>query len=326
MSEAHETTGTTSEPSAPTGAPARTTTTLGRNWLLKTTLFLVLLFGFGVWGLVDALHFYPRRGEMDASLKLARHLQAAQADASLTAGRLKSEDPRGELDSLRARAADIEQRLANPATQKSAQFEKTRMVWLEALALMWQLNNKPKYLGKDESTPPRKLYFKVADGEGEAVAADGTRTKLSPMDLLGKLAPKLNTSANVTPLSGLDMLFQWIFVFVGFGGGLYVLVSLVRAMGKRYSWDPTAKRLTLPDKSSVTPSDLKELDKRLWHKFYVTLLLKDGRSVTLDLLRYVPLEDWVLEMERTAFPESAAPAAEAAGEEARNEPPASPKA
>ena len=36
-----------------------------------------------------------------------------------------------------------------------------------------------------------------------------------------------------------------------------------------------------------------------------------GSEVKLDLLRYVPLEDWVLEMERTAFPPAEVPPGEA---------------
>ncbi|MCC6322770.1 MAG: hypothetical protein IT438_15190 [Phycisphaerales bacterium] len=295
------------EPAPP--RPVATTTSLGRNWLMKTGLFLVLLFGFGTWGLADALYFYPRRGELDASIRFARHLQAAQADSSLTPAKLKCENPREEFAALKARAGEIEQRLGNPLTQRTAQFEKTRLVWLDSLGLMWRLNSKPKFLGKDDSTPPRRLYFNMAQGEGEAVGTDGARTKLSPMDLLARLAPKLNTSNNVTPLSGLDMLFQWIFVIVGYGGGAYVLLSLVRAVRKKYSWDPQAQRLTMPDRSSFTPADIKEVDKRMWHKFYATVNLRDGRSHRMDLLRYVPLEEWVLAMEKTAFPD-AAPAAE----------------
>lgn len=281
------------------------TTKLGRSWLFKTMLFLLLLVGFGCWGLTDALYFYKRRGELDASIKFAKYLQAAQAVGSLTPSKLKCDNPASELAALKAKRADIELRLKSPSTERDAVAEQRRLVWLESLALMWQGNSKPKLLDREPGPPSRKIYFNMVEGEGEAVSADGSRTKLSPPELLGKLATKLNTTANVTPLSPLDMLFQWIFVVVGFGGGLYILATFARAAAKKYTWEPDAQRLTLPDGTAFVPSDIKEFDKRLWHKFFVTIHLKDGKAKTFDLLRYVPLEDWVVAMEKTAFPDAA---------------------
>jgi hypothetical protein len=44
---------------------------------------------------------------------------------------------------------------------------------------------------------------------------------------------------------------------------------------------------------------INEVDKRKWHKFFVFLKLADNSpEIKLDLLRYSPLEDWVLEMEK----------------------------
>ncbi|MGH7132453.1 MAG: hypothetical protein ACREJO_10960, partial [Phycisphaerales bacterium] len=62
-----------------------------------------------------------------------------------------------------------------------------------------------------------------------------------------------------------------------------------------------------PDGKTIVPADIAEFDKRKWDKFYVTINLKGGEARKLDLLRYVPLEEWVLAMERTAFPETAPP-------------------
>ncbi len=305
--------------------PETQKTTIGRNWLLKTLLFLVLFAGFGVAGLVDALYFYPRRGEKDATLKLARHLQAAQAAGSLTTQKLKSADPRTELEALRQRKVEIERTAAVPGLeQKKAESDRTRMVWLESLALMWQLNAKPKLIDTETGPPTRKLYFEPADGDGVAIAADGTRTDLSPMDVLGKLASKLDTSSNIKPLSGLDMFFQWVFVVVGFGGGLYMSFIVLRVVSKKYSWNPDEQRLTLPGGTSFVPGDVKEFDKRLWHKFFVTVHLKNGAAKKLDLLRYVPLEEWVLAMEKTAFPEQAAANETAATDTEQNPPPSTP--
>ena len=49
----------------------------------------------------------------------------------------------------------------------------------------------------------------------------------------------------------------------------------------------------------LLPSEIAEVDRRLWHKFFVFLKPSDGSSeVKLDLLRYTPLEDWFLEIEQ----------------------------
>ncbi len=67
--------------------------------------------------------------------------------------------------------------------------------------------------------------------------------------------------------------------------------------------------LGLPGGHSLTPADLTDVDKRKWDKFFVSLVVKPGhatlggKEVALDLLRYEPLEDWVLEMEKAAFPD-----------------------
>ena len=62
----------------------------------------------------------------------------------------------------------------------------------------------------------------------------------------------------------------------------------------------------------VTPSDLEDVDKRRWDKFIVFLKIKGthptlaGQEVKVDLYHYTPpVEDWVLAMEKSAFPERA---------------------
>ena len=63
--------------------------------------------------------------------------------------------------------------------------------------------------------------------------------------------------------------------------------------------------LPLPDRSILEPSDLKEVDKRKWHKFLVHLAIKDGHAnhggkrLKIDLYRYQNLEDWILEISLT---------------------------
>ena len=119
---------------------------------------------------------------------------------------------------------------------------------------------------------------------------------------------------------------QWLFVVVGFGLGGYLVFLMVKckAQASRTKFESETQRLTVPSGASFTPADLEDVDKRLWHKYYVTMQLKDGSEHKLDLLRYVPLEEWVLGMERTRFPERAAEedkkaALEAAAQEGTDE-------
>ena len=79
---------------------------------------------------------------------------------------------------------------------------------------------------------------------------------------------------------------------------------------------PLATEAELPGGQKVGPGDIAEFDKRKWDKFLVTLTIKDshptlgGQRVVVDLYRHEPVEDWILAMERTAFPETAGPKGE----------------
>ncbi len=118
------------------------------------------------------------------------------------------------------------------------------------------------------------------------------------------------------PLSRFDIPSQWLITAVGFIGGAWIVALIARVSAKTYRWEPAAQRLTLPGGASVTPADVSEVDKTLWHKYYVELHIKadhpklGGKSVKLDLMRYEPLEAWVLEMEQTVHPERPATAPE----------------
>jgi len=101
-----------------------------------------------------------------------------------------------------------------------------------------------------------------------------------------------------------DLPFQWFVTVTGFGGLIWVLAKVVAARGRTYRWERASQRLTLPGGRSIVPGDLAEVDKRKWHKFFVTLSTKSGEPIKLDLLKFYPLEQWVLDMERTAFPEA----------------------
>lgn len=272
------------------------TTTLNRSWLLKMGIFLVALAGFGVWSLVDGLVIFPRRGELDASYKLYQYLQASRDAGRLTRDNVKVDDPREAVAQLGAREHDLRQSAQGNSSvvvtglpRPVAVMELARLEWLRSLQRIWRLDSAPSRIEQDASAQ------------------------------LASLAAQWKVNQPPKPLSALDMTFQYVFMIGGFGAALWILAIIARARGKRFTWEPREQRLTLPDGASIVPADIAEFDKRKWHKYYVTLVMKDGRSRTLDLLRHVPLEEWILTMEKTVHPEAAAEG-DAGGE--AGEPPA----
>lgn len=317
--------------------PADTTllrTSISRNWLIKMAVFLIALLGFGTWGLVDALVIYPRKGLEDASFKLKNYLQAASASNRLSPTALKLDDPAAELSSLAKR----EPKAGGPKDTLT-DLELAKLAWLRALDRAWKLNapenpignaSRPKlgpdgteiYQGVGGSVDAQKeihrVLFRTREGTGVAIAPDGKRADLSADQVLKDLTAYW-TAQKRTPsaLEFYDLPSQWVFVAIGYGGAIYIVALLFIVSRRRFQFDPDAKRLVLPSGESITPDDIKELDKRRWHKFFVTLVTKDNRSHTFDLLRYVPLEQWILEMEKRAFPEiESTDGADAAGDSA----------
>ena len=289
------------------------TTTLNRSWLLKTGIFMLVLLVFGFWGLADGLWLYPRRGLADASFQYKGFLVAADKAGRLTTANLMVADPSAALTELRSRQNElIKAANANTGDAHKAAMDVAKLAWLDSLARAWRLDTKDKFLGTIGRPADRNLFINLATGEGYTLplgAGAGTeKTVLTPQALLNELGTYWNTTTPVSPLSGYDMLFQWIFVVVGLIGGTWILITILRAKATRFAWDPAQQRLTLPGGKSLVPGDLEDIDKRLWHKYYVTLVDKSGAHDKLDLLRFVPLEEWILEMEKTRFPERAAEA------------------
>jgi hypothetical protein len=200
-----------------------------------------------------------------------------------------------------------------------------KLEWLRSLSKVWKLDASDKPLGvaRAEGQPDRALYFEPPRGQGYALV-EGQKKDLSPRELATELAAYWNkTSSMPTELSAYDLPVQYLFMVAGLGWAAYLIFLLMRcrARARGFRWEPSSQRLTLPGGASFTPADLADVDKRKWHKFYATMVLTDGTRHEMDLLRYEPLEAWVLEMEATRFPERAeeARAAKAAEEAAAAE-------
>jgi hypothetical protein len=227
---------------------------------------------------------YPRRGEAFASYAQWQYLEAAEKRGPLGQS-VNVPEPRAEL-----------RRLAQAPSQG---LEQARYTWLDALAKIGRLRPERTVMSN-----PAQTYAEL-----KKVWTEGDPSNPKP-----KPQPKA--------LAAYDLPFQWVIVVIGFGGALYLLGLFLSARAKRYAWEDATRTLTLPGGVALVPADLEEVDKRKWDKFIVFLRTRPGHAlagqeIKLDLLRYKPLEEWVLEMERSAFPDRAK---EARPEEAPQEP------
>lgn len=259
-------------------------TTLNPRWVAKTSIYLLVALAFGAWGLLDGVYIYPRRGERASS-----HLELEYLRASEDAGELLTAsvpDPEAEYDRLRAERKRIAEAQAGGSAEARADW--ARLKWLESLSMIGALGPDRTTI-EDVFSRKRELEQEWANAEPPA------------------------------PLRSFDIPSQWLIAAVGFGAAGWLAWLLVSASRKKYGYEPERKALTLPDGTTVTPSDIREVDKRKWDKFFVFLQLEGGREEKLDLLRYKPLEEWVLEIEKdvagSGEPERRPEGAVAAGEE-----------
>lgn len=275
------------------------TTTLNRKWAAKIIIVMVVVFGFGMWALLDALVIYPRRGLEDASYKQWRYLERAQRSGVLNTASIV--DPAPRQGTLAARRAELSKAMADAvryeslaggsspeSRQAGIELRKIEPLLVDAAALEWldSLRTVGR-LDKNITTMPQ------------------------PGQTLTELQTKWRSAPQPKALAPYDLPLQWFLVIGCVGATAYMLLFvLVPAMRAVYTWDPGEKRLTLPGGKSLVPGDIAEFDKRKWDKFFIFLHLKDsagGGQLKLDLLRHAKLEGWILEMEHAAFPDSAPP-------------------
>jgi len=281
-----------------TGAGSRRAP-LGKRWVFKMLVFIVVLGAVGAWGFYDATVVYPARGERYASWGEWQYLVAAQQADTESFGVFLNEssvpDPVQELDRLN-KPETRDRNVADANSEQSgrrlrAQMALARVRWLEGLKVIGQL--KPE------------------------------RTKIdSPRQRLTELQQAWASGNQPKPLSWYDLPSQWVFFFGGMGGAVLLLIHVLRVAMKKYVWHPHDKRLVLPGGHELTPETLGEVDKRKWDKFIVYLRGKEGhptlgtREVRVDTYQHALVEDWILEMEKAAFGEDAdEPAGSSADEE-----------
>lgn len=242
---------------------------LAPRWWIKTLVFALVLVGFGAWGLVDALVVYPKRGIADAEHKELEYLRAWSTTSRIDSAGIA--DPQAELRRLQERTL----------ASGTGQLDPLKREWLLSLRKVARLT--PEF----------------------------TRIE-NPVERLAQLEREWTTRTPPTPLAAYDIPSQWIFVALGFTLGPWLLVRLVKVSAKKYRWDPDGQRLTIPGGQALAPGDLEDIDKRRWDKFIVFLKVKadhaalPGQEIKVDLYHHDQrLEDWILAMERTAFPDRA---------------------
>lgn len=249
------------------------TTTINRGWMTKMVIIGLFMFAFGLWGLYDALSAYPNRGERAASFHQHEYLTMLdQKNDGSFLNKASVIDPEAEYETLSQKSD------ASTLTPE----EQPKFYWLRQLKLIGKL--KPE-------------YTQVAD----------------PRKALEDLKARWATSQTSAPqeLSWYDIPAQWLITAVGCGVGLYLFCLIAVVKRTRYHYEPESQRLHLPGGVTLVPADIEVFDKRKWDKFLIYLKIKPGhpqlggKEIVLDLLRHSPLEEWVLAMERTAFPENA---------------------
>lgn len=260
--------------------------TLSKRWALKTGIGAIVCLGVGVWGYVDAAMIYPKRG-----YRAAEQFEQSYLEAMRDSGRGLD---RASVDDPAAKFAELSKAVGEGG--KLGTSDQTLHDWLESLKLVSKL-------GPENTKIPRTDF----QGGGEV------RSGAERLDALAK-----SRGGKVSPLSTWDIPTQWLIMVAFLSFGAWLAALFVKIAGRKYRWEEATQTLTLPDGNTLTPADIVEFDKRKWDKFLVTLAIKPGHAtlanqrVLVDLYRHEPVEEWVLAMERTAFPETAEPVADEA--------------
>lgn len=259
-----------------------TRTSINRKWWIKQVLFLFVTFGLGLYFLYDGLVAYPNRGARAAEFAEFQYLQVWDKE-------------RGGIGTL--------QGINNPQERLNQLEEKRRNVGSldgsEEALLRWFENLKTISKLVPEATDIPRTNYK--DGVQVTSAKERLETLKKTWTTNGQ------EQKSPTPLSAFDIPSQWFGLAVSFLIGIWLLIVFLKAVGKVYTWNPQTKSITLPGKAGTFgPCDIEEFDRRKWEKLFITLKFKPthptlgGKSIEFDLLRFEPLEAWILEQERAA--------------------------
>jgi hypothetical protein len=253
-------------------------TKLNPRWLFKQAAMSLLFLGFGIWGLYDAMILYPNRGVAYADFMRFNYLKEAKMQGGADWAEPSIADPQAEYEKLHKNLEGQKDTLA-----------RAKHDWLEALRVVHRLD-------------PAHTQIAKPSEDHDVLAKRFTTTS--------------GTAESPKKLESYDVPVQWIIFYAGTGIGLIMFGFAGVVARHRYGWNPETKTLTLP--RSLGGSDLtlelcEDFDRRKWDKFLMFVKVSSahptlaGRELKFDLLRYVPLESWIVEMEHTKFPDRAKP-------------------
>ncbi len=258
--------------------PATIWTKLNPRWLFKQAAMSLLFLGFGIWGLYDATILYPNRGIAYADYMRFDYLKQAKTKGGAEWADASVADP----------AAEFERLHKDFATQKDPLI-RAKHDWLEALRVVHRLDSSHTQIPK-----PSDDHDALAKRFTSAAGAAETPKKLESYDV---------------PV-------QWIIFVAGIGIGMVMLSFAGMVARHRYGWNPESKELTLPRSlggATLSLEQCEDFDRRKWDKFLMFVKVAAGhptlagQELKFDLLRYVPLESWIVEMEYAKFPDRAKP-------------------
>jgi hypothetical protein len=276
------------QPAQPAGVTSGSSK-LNPKWLAKHGIIAALCTALGLWGVFDAIVAYPQRGVNAAEFLEYQYLKELEAGGTLSSERASIANPAERLNTLRAKAKE---------SSKLTPVERAELDWLTQLRYINKLAPANTAVPR---TDFRKATADVPASVGSAVERLSSLRSVWEVEAGGK---KKRRAAN--PLSSYDIPSQWLIAGAGALGGLWFLTGILKAKGKKYSYDAGSKTLTLPDGRTISAAEVAEFDKSKWHKYYIRLVPKAsssgsvGKPLDLDLLTHTPLEDWVLDMERAA--------------------------
>lgn len=278
-----------SEPDPNAAALAKTATTINRKWAFKLIIIVAVSAFMAGFFLVDGLVRYPARGAEAAEYLEFQYLQAYDKERGGISGFTGIEDPQARLTQLAEKLR---------TSGKLDTVDEAQKAWLENLKLINQLNTAATGI-------PRTNFKDKQQVESGTKRLEALTKAWTTGDGNNRKSP--------TPLSAFDIPSQWVGMTVSAVIAVWVLVVYLSGRSKVYRWNPQTKTLTLPNGASFGPSDIAEVDKRKWDKLYVALKIVPthatlgGKSIEFDLLRYEPLEAWILAMEAIQFPPAKEP-------------------
>lgn len=276
------------------------TTHVRPMWLGKVLIGLLVCVGFAIWSAYDAFSLYPAKQRTYIDHTELQYLDAFSSPGAppLTAGNASISDPAQTYSDLSSKQRD---------RQPLSTLEQARLEWLDAISILHSLD---QLTAENQQAPA--LNTSSTDLKRTLTLYNKPRSRLD------ELTRALQGRGKPTGLAAYDIPLQYVFLVVSTGLSLWLLYLLARVVPRKYRFDYETLTLTTPDADTITPDRIVDVDRRKWDKFLLFIRLEgEQQERRFDLYRYVPLEDWLLAMEK-ASPNVEAPPEEPEEEAAQS--------